>query len=316
MSLFGKYDVVLAPMAGLTDIYFRDIAKSCGADLTYTEMVSAQGLNYKSKKTFDLLKVGDKENRVAVQLFGHDERVLSEMAKIVEDNLEEKLVLLEVNMGCPARKIVSKGDGCALMKNEALAGHIIESIRRSVSTPVTAKFRRGYYENSETCVSFAKILESAGAHAITVHGRYAEQMYRGKSDNSAIKRVVEAVNIPVVGNGDITCGKDALDMIDSTGVVAIMVARAALSNPFIFEECKAALVGMPYKQRSSIDILNIAIRHVNSFPDTYNFAHFRKHAMYYIKGLKGSVVARNMISTANSAPEFESIFKKLIEVNS
>lgn len=303
-------------MAGLTDVYFRDIAKSCGADLAYTEMVSAQGLHYKSKKTFDLLKVGDKENQVAVQLFGHDERVLSEMSKVVEYTLEGKLAYLEVNMGCPARKIVSKGDGCALMKNEALAGHIIESIRRSVRTPVTAKFRRGYYEDSETCVSFAKTMESAGAHAITVHGRYAEQMYRGKSDNSAIKRVVEAVSIPVVGNGDITCGKDALDMIDSTGVAAVMIARAALSNPFIFEECKAALAGMPYKLRSNIDILNIAIKHVNSFPETYNFAHFRKHAMYYIKGMKGSSPARNAISTANSIQDYVSIFEKLIEANS
>lgn len=303
-------------MAGLTDVYFREIAENCGADLAYTEMVSAQGLNYKSKKTFDLIKVSSAEKSVAVQLFGHDERVLSEMAKVVEDTLEEKLAYLEVNMGCPARKIVSKGDGCALMKNEALAGHIIEAIKSFVSTPVTAKFRRGYYENSETCVSFAKTLESAGADAITVHGRYAEQMYRGKSDMSAIKRVVEAVSIPVVGNGDITCGKDALDVIDSTGVTAVMIARAALSNPFIFEECKATLAGMPYKKRSSIDILNIAIRHVKSFPDTYNFAHFRKHAMYYIKGMKGSSPARNAISTANSIQDYVSIFEKLIEANS
>lgn len=316
MSLFGKYDVILAPMAGLTDVYFRSLAKSCGADLAYTEMVSAQGLNYKSKKTFDLLKVGDDEKQVAVQFFGHDPSVLSEMAKVVEDILQDKLAFIEINMGCPARKIVSKGDGCALMKNEVLAGSIIEKIKSSINMPVTAKFRRGYFDGAETCVSFAKTLEWAGVDAITVHGRYAEQMYRGKSDMSAIKRVVATVSVPVVGNGDIVSGSDAVNMKEYTGCSAVMIARHALSNPFIFEECKAFLTGNLYEPKSKVEILNIAIKHVKSFPETYNFAHFRKHAMCYIKGMKGSSPARNEISTANSIQEYVSIFEKLIEVNS
>ena len=235
----------MAPMAGVSDIAFRTVCREKGADLTFTEMVSAKGLSYANDKTRHLLDLADGEQRVGVQLFGHEPATMASQASWVEDTLGDSLAYLDINMGCPARKIVSKGDGSALMKDPELAAKIVSQVKAAVSCKVTAKFRRGWSLGDETAVDFAKRLEQAGVDAVCVHGRYSEQLYRGNADWGVIGRVVEGVSIPVVGNGDICSGDDAVSMIGQTGCDAVMIARGAQGNPWIFEQVQAALDGQP-----------------------------------------------------------------------
>ena len=229
-AFFRSRRLLLAPMAGVSDEAFRTLCREQGADLTYTEMVSAKGLSYANEKTRHLLRLAPGEDQVAVQLFGHE---------------PDTMAYLDINMGCPARKIVSKGDGSALMKDPALAASIVRAVRAAVSRPVTVKFRRGWAEGDETAPEFARRMEDAGACAIAVHGRYAEQLYRGRAEWGAIARVKEAVSVPVVGNGDVRSGADAVAITERTGCDAVMIARAAEGNPWLFAQAKAALAGEP-----------------------------------------------------------------------
>lgn len=178
-GLFGKYRVLLAPMAGVSDIAFRTLCREAGADMAFTEMVSAKGLSFANEKTRHLLALADGESQVAVQLFGHEPDVMASQAAWIEQEMGEGLAYLDINMGCPARKIVSKGDGSALMKDPALAASIVRAVKRAVEHPVTVKFRRGWAEGDETAPAFARLMEEAGADGVTVHGRFAEQLYRG-----------------------------------------------------------------------------------------------------------------------------------------
>ncbi len=233
--------VVLAPMAGITDMPFRQICVAHGAELTFTEMVSAKGLLYENARTHDMLALGEDERRVSVQLFGHEPDVLAREAAKVEDVLGQRLFSIDINMGCPARKIVTKGEGAALMRDPELAANIVRACKAAISTPLSVKFRRGYQVGQETCAEFARMMEDAGADALTVHGRFAEQLYRGSSDRGSIARVCAAVSIPVIGNGDVKNGEDAVTLIEETGCKAVMVARAAEGNPWIFAEIRHAL---------------------------------------------------------------------------
>ena len=224
-------NVLLAPMAGVTDKAFRMIVKPFGPGLMYTEMVSGKGLFYNSKKTADLLETDDIEKPVATQIFGHEPQVL---AAIASKSLEYGAQLIDINMGCPAPKITGNGDGSALSKNPNLAGEIVAAVTEAVDVPVTVKIRKGWDEDSVNAVEMAKIAQQNGAAAVTVHGRTRQQFYSGKADLDIIKAVKEAVSIPVIGNGDIVDEESALHMLQYTGCDGIMIGRGAQGNPWIF----------------------------------------------------------------------------------
>ena len=315
MSLFGRYRVLLAPMAGVSDIAFRTVCRDLGADLTFTEMVSAKGLSYANEKTRHLLDLAEGEQRVGVQLFGHEPDTMASQACWVEDALGDALAYLDINMGCPARKIVSKGDGSALMKDPELAASIVASIKAATSCKVTAKFRRGWAIGDESAPEFAKRLEQAGVDALCVHGRFAEQLYHGEADWGVIARVKQCVSLPVVGNGDITCGPDAARMVELTGCDAVMIARGAQGNPWIFEQAQAALDGMPLpSQPSARERIEMARRHARLLNEREgrNLARMRKHASWYVSGMPGAAKARGLFNACTSLEDFEKVFDSLL----
>ena len=313
-GLFGKYRVILAPMAGVSDIALRTLCLEQGADIAYTEMVSAKGLSYANEKTRHLLELAPGEESVAVQIFGHEPEVMANEARWIEQELGVSLAWIDINMGCPARKIVSKGDGSALMKTPELACEIVQAVKESTSCPVTVKFRRGWSIDDETAPDFAEKLQSAGADAVTVHGRFAEQLYRGKADWGVIARVKSSVSIPVVGNGDVTCGQDALRMASETNCDAIMIARASQGNPWVFADVKAALDGKAAPAPPTLaERIAMARRHACLLEqrEGRNIVRMRKHAMWYVAGLPGASKARGMFNYCTSREDFDKVFEEL-----
>lgn len=308
--------VLLAPMAGVSDIAFRTLCLEQGADLAFTEMVSAKGLSYANEKTRHLLALADGERRVGVQLFGHEPDTMAAQAAWIEETMQESLAYLDINMGCPARKIVSKGDGSALMKTPDLAARIVSSVVRAVSHPVTVKFRRGWAEGEETAPDFAARMEDAGASAVTVHGRYSLQMYRGNADWGVIARVKENVSVPVVGNGDIKQADDACAMIAETGCDHVMIARAAQGNPWLFAQVKAKLSGAePPAPPTTAQRIAMARRHAEllTHREGRNIVRMRKHAMWYMAGLPGAAAARGRINYCSTLDDFNTVFDELLE---
>lgn len=314
-DFFSERRLLLAPMAGVSDEAFRTLCREQGADLTYTEMVSAKGLSYANEKTRLLLHLAEGEDQVAVQLFGHEPDVMADQARWVEQEMGETLAYLDINMGCPARKIVSKGDGSALMKTPDLAAAIVRAVSAAVEHPVTVKFRRGWAEGDETCVEFARRMEDAGAAAVAVHGRYALPLYRGRAEWDAIARVKVAVSIPVVGNGDVKCGADAVALVERTGCDAVMIARAAEGNPWVFAQCKAALAGEPEPAKPSVEErIAMARRHARLLAEREgrNIVRMRKHAMWYMTGLPGAAAARAKLNACVSVEDFDRVFDELL----
>lgn len=318
-DFFSERRLLLAPMAGVSDEAFRTLCREQGADLTYTEMVSAKGLSYANENTRHLLHLAEGEDQVAVQLFGHEPDVMADQARWVEQEMGETLAYLDINMGCPARKIVSKGDGSALMKTPDLAASIVHAVSAAVEHPVTVKFRRGWAEGDETCVEFARRMEDAGAAAVAVHGRYALQLYRGRAEWDAIARVKAAVSIPVVGNGDVKCGADAVALVERTGCDAVMIARAAEGNPWVFAQSKAALADEPEPAKPSVEErIAMARRHARLLAEREgrNIVRMRKHAMWYMTGLPGAAAARAKINACVSVEDFDRVFDELLEIAS
>lgn len=241
VELKGRF--TLAPMAGVTDFAFRGVCHKLGAALTTTEMVSAQALVYKDRKTATLLYIPENEHPSAVQIFGHEPDVMAEAAQMALELSGADI--LDINMGCPVGKVVKSGDGSALMKTPELAGKIIESVVRAVDRPVTVKFRKGWDGGNVNAVEFAKICEQSGASAIAVHGRTRVQMYAGRADWDIIKAVKQAVNIPVAANGDVFTPEDAVHILKYTGCDMAMIGRGSFGNPWLFEQANAALDGLP-----------------------------------------------------------------------
>ncbi|MEE0844835.1 MAG: tRNA dihydrouridine synthase DusB [Eggerthellaceae bacterium] len=302
-------------MAGVSDEAFRTLCREQGADLTYTEMVSAKGLSFANEKTRHLLDLAEGEDLVAVQLFGHEPEVMAHQAAWVEETMGHSLAYLDINMGCPARKIVTKGDGSALMNDPELAARIVSACVEAVDHPVTVKFRRGWAEGDETCVEFARRMEQAGACAVTVHGRYALQLYRGRAEWDAIARVKEAVCIPVVGNGDVRTGADAAALVERTGCDAVMIARAAEGNPWVFTQAKAALEDRPEPAPPTVEErIAMARRHARLLAKRQgrNIVRMRKHAMWYLAGLPGAAAARAKINACVRVEDFDAVFDELL----
>ena len=237
VTLAGR--LALAPMAGVTDRAFRQICREHGAALTVTEMVSTKALCYQDKKTPRLLELAENEQPAAAQIFGHEPETMAEGAKIAR--AVSGCAVIDINMGCPAPKIVNNGDGSALMRDPALAARVIEAVVRAVDVPVTVKFRKGWDEKSVNCIEFARMAEAAGAAAITVHGRTRAQQYSGKADWDIIKAVKQTVSIPVIANGDVAEPEDAVRILEYTGADMAMIGRGALGDPWIFERANTLL---------------------------------------------------------------------------
>ena len=305
---------VLAPLAGVTDSAFRRICFEHGAAMAFTEMVSAKGLYYRNANTEDLLAIHPDEGPVGIQLFGSEPLMLQFAAEKLKDRPN---VCIDLNMGCPVPKVVKNGEGSFLLTQPALAAQLVRETVKAAGKSVTVKMRIGFDETHPVDpVAFAVQMQEAGASAIAVHGRTREQYYSGKADWSAIRRIKEAVDIPVAGNGDIFSAQDALRMLDETGCDAVMIARGALGNPWIFAECEAAWKGRPIPKRPDVDeiietVKKHALRLLETDPEYRAVREMRKHAAWYTKGIQGAAALRRQASEAESLDEMFTILEGL-----
>ena len=326
-----KHGVMLAPMAGATDYSFRKLCKEHGAEYLVSEMVCAKALCYEQKikkslvsspsKTAPLAAVMDGELPMAVQIFGSEPEYMAEAARMITENSYRGTKSLytpsaiDINMGCPVPKVVSNGEGSALLKNPKLAGEIVEAVVKAVDIPVTVKIRTGWDKNSINAVEMAKRLEASGASLICVHGRTREQQYAPYADWSQIARVKEVINIPVIGNGDIFEPQDALRMIKETGCDGVMIGRGALGNPWIFENVINLFEGREERVIPTDEVIDVSLAHlrlmIEQKGERAGIAESRKHLGWYIKGIRGAAELRNRINTAESLDELTDLLLSL-----
>ena len=311
IELENRY--ILGPMAGVTDLPFRLLCKEQGAGLLCMEMVSAKAIYYNNRNTESLLEIHPDETPVSLQLFGSDPKIMSEMAKRIE---ERPFAILDVNMGCPVPKVVRNGEGSALMKEPKLVYEIVSALVKAIDKPVTVKIRKGFDDDHVNAVEIAKIIEEAGAAAVAVHGRTREQYYSGKADWDIIRQVKEAVSIPVIGSGDVTSPQKAEELVRQTGCDGIMIARGAEGNPWIFSEMihweeTGELPPRPDKDEIREMMLKHARLQLEYKGEFCGIREMRKHVAWYTKGLKGAARLREKVNAVESLEELENLLTSL-----
>ncbi|MDO8880541.1 MAG: tRNA dihydrouridine synthase DusB [Coriobacteriia bacterium] len=317
-SLLPPGSVVLGPMAGVTEAPFRGICKRMGAALTYTEMISAKGLHYNpdGAVTRALLTFDPAETPCGVQLFGSEPVVMAEQAARIVAEYGPDVALIDINMGCPVSKVVARGEGSALMRTPALAAEIVERVAAAVSVPVTAKFRSGWDSSEINAAEFARAMEAAGAAAVCVHGRTRAQFYRGEADWGVIAAVAGAVLIPVIGSGDVFSAADAKAMLEQTGVDAIMVARGAQGNPWIFRETRALLDGgEELASPTALERVAMAREHARAlvaFSGEHAVTRMRKHVGWYIVGMPGAARVREQVNSVTSPEGLDALLAEYL----
>jgi len=325
-----RHGLMLAPMAGVTDRSFRRICARHGAEYVVSEMVSAKALCYEQRgkkkdasATAELATVYGQDGPMSIQIFGSEPEFMAEAARMLQDGSYKGCrstaapVAIDINMGCPVRKITGNGDGSALMKDPTLAGRIAEAVVKSVDIPVTVKIRAGWDADSINAVEVAKILEGVGVSAICVHARTREQLYSPGIDISVIADVKRAVKIPVIGNGDIFCATDAIRMFEETECDGIMIGRGAMGNPWLFGEIISALDKTNYVAPSTGERIDTAIAQLDAmileYGERTGVAQAKKHMAWYVSGMRGSAAARGKIMTANSAEEIKNVLFDMAE---
>ena len=328
------HGLMLAPMAGVTDRSFRLLCRAHGAEYLVSEMVSAKALCYEQKAkrreaalmgTAPLAAISAEETPMAIQIFGSEPDFMAEAARMLEASSyrgcvsDVPPVAIDVNMGCPVRKITSNGEGSALMKNPRLAGEIVSAMTKAVKLPVTVKIRAGWDSSSINAPEMAKILEQSGASVICVHARTKEQLYTPGIDLRVIEHVKRAVSIPVIGNGDITSAEDALTMIEQTGCDGVMIGRGAMGNPWLFAEIAARMEGREFITPTVEERLQTALAHLDQMiahkGDRVGLAEGKKHVSWYLNGLRGAASARAAIMTADSPEAIRSVLETILKEN-
>ena len=310
-------NVILAPMAGVTDMPYRILCREQGAGLVCMEMVSAKAILYKNKNTQELLKVDERERPVSLQLFGSDPDIVADIAASLEDGPYD---IFDINMGCPVPKIAGNNCGSALMKKPPLCGDIVRAVKAAVDLPVTVKIRKGWDDSCVNAVELAKILEANGADAIAIHGRTRQQMYSGTVDLDIIRAVKKAVRIPVIGNGDITDIVSAANMLEYTGCDAVMIGRGAFGNPWLFRQINAYLdSGIVIPPPSLEEKMTVMLRHIAKmveYKGEYTaMREARRHAAYYTKGLRGGAKFRAQMSSLETYDDLKEITFRIVKEN-
>ena len=308
VTLPNRY--ILGPMAGVTDLPFRVLCKEQGAGLLCMEMVSAKAILYNNKNTESLLEIHPDEQPVSLQFFGSDPKIMSEMAKRVE---ERPFDIMDINMGCPVPKVVRNGEGSALMKNPKLVYEIVSAMVKAIDKPVTVKIRKGFDDSCINAVEIAKIIEEAGAAAVAVHGRTREQYYSGKADWEIIAKVKDTVSIPVIGNGDIFTPEDAKNMMEQTNCDGVMIGRGAQGNPWIFHQIKTYLeTGMVPEKPPFSEVCRMILRHakmqIEWKGEKRGMREMRSHAAWYTAGYPHSASLRRAMNTVETYEQLEELF--------
>ena len=306
--------VFLSPMAGVTDLPFRLICKQKGCGMLYTEMINAKALCYNDENTKKMTKIEDEEHPIAIQIFGSEPEYMGRATEILNSHPNE---ILDINMGCPAPKVVKNGDGSALMRNPKLAEEVMKAVVKNSTKPVTLKIRKGWNDQSINAVEIAKIAEQSGISAVAIHGRTREQYYSGKADWDIIKEIKDAISIPVIGNGDVFEIEDAINMLEKTNCDAIMIGRGAQGNPWIFNRINHYMeTGEILPKPTAEEKINTAIEHMKLAVEEHGeyvaVREMRKHIGWYIKGLKNSARYRDEI---NKLTDSEGVIMKLRELS-